>query len=258
MNKTGIEYLDFTWNPTHGCSRISAGCDNCWAEFMAKKLAAWGAPGYDPQAPFNVTLHPGRLDEPLKRKKPARIGVSFMGDLFHGDVSHKFIRQIFDVMIKSDHTFIILTKRPLRMESVLVKEFSKAQLNNMDNIWFGVTAESQIQADNRIPALLKIPVKNHWVSVEPMLEKIDLYQYLICDSCLDPSVCWCRDPRVSWVVCGGESGSGARALSLDWVISLKGQCKRAGTPFMFKQLIRDGRKISAPKISGKQYMEIPK
>jgi len=257
MNKTGIEYLDFTWNPTHGCSAISTGCDNCWAKTMATRLAAMGAPGYDKQDPFKVTFHPDRLKEPLKRKKPARIGVSFMGDLFHGDVKIEFIWQIFNIMMVSEHIFLILTKRPLRMESVLVRMFDTLSFEAMNNIWFGVTAENQIQADNRIPALLKLPVKNHWVSVEPMLEQIDIYQYLICESCLDPSVCWCCDSRLNWVVCGGESGSGARAMDIDWVTSLKGQCKKAGTPFMFKQIIQGGQKISAPKLNGKRYMDIP-
>lgn len=258
MNKTGIEYLDLTWNPTHGCVPISIGCQNCWAKAMAKRLAAMGTPGYDPLDPFKVTFHPDRLDEPLKQKKLARIGVSFMGDLFHPLVAVESIRQIFNVMMACDHTFLILTKRPMRMVKVLNLIYEAWAFEDMNNIWFGVTVENQQQADNRIPVLLKLPVKNHWVSVEPMLEQIDIYQYLICESCLDPSVCWCCDPRLNWVVCGSESGPGARAMSLDWVVFLKGQCRKAGTPFMFKQLIQSGRRISVPKLNGKRYMEIPK
>ena len=258
MNKTGIEYLDYTWNPTHGCSRISVGCVNCWAEEMSKRLAAMDVPGYNRQDPFKVTFHPDRLDEPFKRKKPARIGVSFMGDLFHPLVAVESIRLIFNIMMISDHTFFILTKRPARMVKVLNLIFEEWTFEDMDNIWFGVTAENQQQADNRIPILLKLPVKNHWVSVEPMLGPIDLYQYLICESCLDPKVCWCRDPRLNWVVCGSESGPGARPMDIEWVKSLKGQCKRADNiPFMFKQMIKAGKKISAPKLNGKSYMEMP-
>jgi protein gp37 len=251
MNKTGIEYLDYTWNPTHGCSGISSGCDNCWANAMAKRLAAMGAPGYDPGFPFKVTFHPDRLDEPLNRKKPARIGVSFMGDLFHPLVAVESIRQIFNIMTMSEHTFFVLTKRPDRMTRVLRMIYEDWYFEEMENIWFGVTAENQEQADKRIPILLDLPVAKRWVSIEPMLEPIDIYPYLMSEE-------YWLAPHLNWVVCGSESGPGARPLQIDWAVSLKGQCKRAGTPFMFKQIVQGGKRISLPMLNGKRYTAVPR
>ncbi|MCG8633757.1 MAG: phage Gp37/Gp68 family protein [Desulfobacterales bacterium] len=257
MNKTGIEYLDYTWNITHGCSKESPGCKNCWAERMARRLAAMGSPGYDPDDPFRVTYHEDRLRQPLKLRKHSRIGVSFMGDLFHPLVAVETIRRIFQIIFMTEHTFFILTKRPARMAKVLGMVFEDHTLEEADNVWFGVSAENQEQADRRIPALLELPVPNRWVSVEPMLGPVDIHQYMVCESCLDPLVCWCGDPRIKWVVCGCESGPGARPMSLDWAQSLAGQCGRANTPFMFKQMMQGGKKVSAPKLNGKQYMEMP-
>ncbi len=245
MNKTGIEYLDYTWNPTHGCSKTSPGCDNCWAERMARRLAAMGAGGYDHADPFKVTFHPERLDEPLKMKKPVRVGVSFMGDLFHPLVAVETIRLIFRTIFMAEHTFFILTKRPERMAKVLGMLFDESTLEEADNVWFGVTAETQEQADQRIPVLLSIPVDNRWVSIEPMLGPIDFYQYLTCEPCLN------------WVVCGCESGPGARPMHLEWAKSLQRQCRKAGTDFMFKQMMQGGKKVSVPKLNGRSYMEMP-
>jgi len=181
MGKTKIEWTNFTWNPCSGCTKISAGCKNCYAERMAKRLA--GKYGY-PEQPhhFDVTLHPDKLNQPYKWRKPRRIFVCSMGDLFHEDVGFEYILKVWKVMaINNHHTFQILTKRPEQMlkfvqwlagaDHISIAEFPQ-------NVWIGVTAENQKTADERIPILLKIPAAVRFVSVEPMLERIDLSQYL--------------------------------------------------------------------------------
>ena len=194
-----IEWTDATWSPVTGCTPISEGCENCYARRMAKRLR--GRCGYPTDEPFKVTLHPERLEEPLKWKKPRRVFVCSMGDLFHEDVPDEFIYEIWDVMVQSkQHTFLVLTKRPDRMKSFI----EKVMCNRMDyaltfggtpegkkarkwaqkpvqNVWLGVTAENQEQADKRIPILLQIPATVRFVSVEPMLGPIRLQRdWLMC------------------------------------------------------------------------------
>lgn len=223
MNKTGIEYLDFTWNPMHGCSPISSGCKNCWAKSMATRLAGMGMAGYDPRDPFKVILCPERLGEPLAKKKPALIGVSFMGDLFHDDVPFSFILRVFHAMgAANHHTFLVLTKRAERMADFF--EWWDFE-TSLSNVWLGVTVENQEQANKRIPLLLKVPGALKYVSVEPLLGGVDLADFLGFED-LD---------GVDWVVVGGESGAMGRPCHPQWVRSLRDQCKLAGIPFMFKQ-----------------------
>jgi protein gp37 len=211
-----IEWTEKTWNPITGCTKISEGCKHCYAERMSKRLA--GRCGYDKDEPFKVTYHPDKLDEPLRWRKPSKIFVCSMGDLFHEGVDDGFLCRIFDVMaVAEHHTFLILTKRPNRMREF----FARCVHGNFQNIWLGVTAENQQRADERIPILLQIPAAKRFVSVEPMLGPIEL-RLVGGPGDLD------------WVICGGETGPGARPMHPDWVRSLRDQCVRAGTPFFFK------------------------
>ncbi len=238
MANTRIEWAEAVWNPVTGCTPISEGCKNCYAQRMAKRLA--GRCGYPADEPFRVTLHSDRLDEPLKWKKPRRVFVCSMGDLFHEDVPDAWIDQLIWEMghMLQKHTFLILTKRPERMRDWFIKAY--AENLPYPNLWLGVTAENQQRADERIPILLQIPAAVRFVSVEPMLGPVDLSLSDGVD--LSMSVGTGLKPGKSylinsldWVICGGETGSRARPMHPDWVRSLRDQCVNAGVSFFFKQ-----------------------
>ena len=240
-----------TWNPITGCTKISEGCQNCYAERMSKRLA--GRCGYPKENPFQVTLHPDKLDQPLRWKKPRMIFVCSMGDLFHDDIDFGWIRRIWATMtINRQHIYLILTKRPERMKSFfewMDKQEFKIE-TSWDNIWLGVTTENQQRADERIPILLQIPAAVRFVSVEPMLGPVDLTQIDIggnvwinsltgdCKSYHPYGGMWKINEsknKLDWVICGGETGPGARPMHPEWARSLRDQCQAAGTPFFFKQ-----------------------
>lgn len=263
---TKIEWTEATWNPVSGCTKISDGCKNCYAETMVKRLKAIGIKEYENG--FAVTLHPSRLREPLERKKPTMYFVCSMGDLFHEDVPFAFIDQIFATMVLCpQHTFQVLTKRPERMKKYLEDEDRKfldiAGKNSciypLPNIWLGVTAENQEQTDKRIPILLDTPAALRFVSIEPMLSHIDLTKYLVryrCYSCGQESLespdkcpsCGHSElgdkyfsSAIDWVIVGGETGTGARPLQYEWVKDIQEQCKAAHIPFFFKKWGKLGR-----------------
>ena len=254
MGKSKIEWTEATWNPLSGCTKISDGCKNCYAEKMANRLKAMGAKGYENG--FAVTLHPDRLDEPLKRKMPTMYFVCSMGDLFHEDVPFEFIDSVWAVMAAAgQHTFQVLTKRPDRMKEYFnnqkyspnslgiaiariagnkeTKDFSQP----LPNVWLGVTAENQEQADKRIPILIDTPAAVRFVSIEPMLGEINLqklHRKMVNGAPAYP----CNEPYLfdlDWVIVGGETGANARPMHPDWVRSIKEQCEEAKVPFFFKQ-----------------------
>lgn len=246
MNKTGIEYLTHTWNPlAMRCTRVSPACDHCWHLAMAHRMAK------NPKLSQEVrdtmagktgpVLLKSRLDEPRRRKIPSAIGVQFMGDLFHKDVSYKWIISIFHTMINlaPQHRYLILTKRPRRMLEYLLttRWLDRGNLEaKVENIDFGVTAENQKQADRRIAELLKLKIHYPWltlfVSIEPMLGDINIMRYL------DPGALTHEEAPfksgLGWVICGGETGPGARPVHPAWVRSIRDQCIAADTPFFFK------------------------
>lgn len=365
MSKTKIEWADRTYNPVTGCTPISDGCANCYAKRMSERFA--GPWGLDPAEPFKVTLHPERLDEPLRWKKPSKVFVCSMSDLFHEDVPDKFIVDVLSVIAEAwQHTFLILTKRPERMREI----FAGSTIANdvwlqttrgvnaekspwpLPNVWIGVTAENQEQADKRIPILLQIPAAKRFVSVEPMLGAVDLSKWIppctpftpenapetwgkfawpewvpnrVSEQIMDFWGQFGRKPKdwaknalenqsppfgsymtykedgkefsgrwvfawnnigrligdndeiyypcipreglfdtrkfywndLHWVICGGESGPGARPMHLDWARSLRDQCQSAGTPFMFKQMIVGGKKVGLPELDGVVHNQYP-
>ncbi len=257
MNKTGIDYLDYSWNPTHGCDPISPGCKHCWAMVMAKRLAGMGVRGYSKDDPFKVVCFPEKLDEPMKVKKPSRIGVSFMGDLFHDDVPFAFVLKVWTMMVACEqHTFMVLTKRPKRMAQ-FVKWITEDGSTIDANIHLGVTVCNQKEADEKIPILMSIPAAHHFVSFEPLLaDPGDIERYLMsCDECgnrgstgiyglnnagqslcLDACVKGGEGPSLDLVILGGESGPGARPMDVEWARSVKRQCDSAGVAFHMKQM----------------------
>ena len=268
MGSSKIEWTEKTWNPVTGCTPVSPGCDHCYAARMATRLA--GRAGYPADNPFAVTCHPDKLDQPLHWRKPCRVFVCSMGDLFHPDVPDSFIDQVFAIMAACpQHTFQVLTKRPERMVKYLHNyghahlwdriyaaartlpehKVLKRNLLNIQyfpawplpNVWLGVTCEDQQRADERIPLLLQCPAAVRFVSCEPLLGPVDLgircnVPGMDCVDCPAPE-CSLRgnERQVDWVICGGETGPGARPMHPDWARSLRDQCKAAGVAFFFKQ-----------------------
>ncbi|MFZ3091879.1 MAG: phage Gp37/Gp68 family protein [Nitrospirota bacterium] len=207
-----IEWTEQTWNPTSGCNKVSHGCQNCYAEAMARRLKAIGVSGY--KNGFNLTLHPNRLFEPLRRSTPTVYFVNSMSDIFHADIPDIYVRKVFDVIKKAPHhTFQVLTKRADRM----VEFFRSYEVPQ--NAWIGVTVENKRHGIPRINKLRKVKAGTRFLSVEPLLEdleKIDLTD-------------------IHWVIVGGESGLKARPMKPEWVMSIKRQCKKQEVAFFFKQ-----------------------
>lgn len=268
MANTSIQWTNKVWNPVTGCTKISAGCAHCYAERMAHRLA--GRCGYPP-APdeFKVTLHPDKLSEPGKWRKPSMVFVDSMGDLFHPDVPDTFIEMVFLRMANFYwHTFQVLTKRAERMQRFVsaldTKEIIGDAVRPFRNIWLGVSAENQQCADERIPWLLKTPAAVHFVSVEPMLGQVRLTanpQWLTCWNCRgNAHLDGCTEkwrPTINWVICGCESGPKARSADIAWVRDLRDQCQEAGTPFFLKQFVIGGKLVKMPALDGRVWDQMP-
>lgn len=207
-----IEWTEQTWNPTIGCTKISPGCKNCYAESMAKRLQAMGIRGYEDG--FKLKTMPERVAEPLERKKPTVYFVNSMSDLFHEKVPFSYIDKVFEVMRKAHHhTFQLLTKRPKRMAKYAATRVVPP------NVWLGVSVEDKKYGVPRIDVLRKIDSTIRFLSVEPLLEDvgdIDL-------------------TGIHWVIVGGESGRQARPMQEEWVENVRKQCETYEVAFFFKQ-----------------------
>lgn len=258
-DKTGIEWTDATWNPLRGCSRISEGCRNCYAESVANRFKGQDQPyegliAKGGQWNGQIKLVPEKLTEPLRWRRPRRIFVNSMSDLFHEGVPDWYIDKVFAVMALAEkHTFQVLTKRPQRMRDYLsqdrrmewaqagvhiwggndpdaVSDFIQYGEMALPNVWLGVSVEDQATADERIPLLLQTPVAVRWVSAEPLLEEVTIFSM---DGLID--VIEGMPSPLHWVVVGGESGPGARPMHPEWARSLRDQCAAAGVAYLFKQ-----------------------
>ena len=253
---TKIEWADATWNPITGCSPVSEGCANCYAARMAKRLA--GRCGYDADDPFQVTIHRDRLDDPLRWRKARRVFVCSMGDLFHEDVPFHKISAVWDVMFDApQHTYMILTKRPARAAEFASWMDDVGRRIDYPNVWLGVTAENQTMLDKRVPALFSIPAAVRFVSCEPLLGLVDLRFEAAWD--LTDSG-FAHGPAVinlDWVICGSESGPGARPMHSDWARALRDQCVAAGVPFFLKQMDVDGELVKLPALDGRVWDQTP-
>jgi protein gp37 len=207
-----IEWTEQTWNPTVGCTKISPGCKNCYAETMARRLHAMGTPGYENR--FRLTLMPDRLAEPLERRKPTVYFVNSMSDLFHEKVPLDYARRVFDVMNRApQHTFQVLTKRAGRMAAFC------RDVEVPGNVWLGVSVENRKYGVPRIPVLRTIRAQLRFLSVEPLLEDLGVINL----------------SGIQWVIVGGESGCKARPMKPTWVENIKRQCDAASVAFFFKQ-----------------------
>ncbi len=246
---TGIEWTDATWNPTTGCDRVSPGCDHCYALTLAKRLKSMGNPRYqrdgNPRASgfgFGLTVHEDKLAEPLYWKKPRRIFVNSMSDLFHSLVPTEFIYRVFEVMGEAQqHQFQVLTKRPRRMTKVVSDWYRAMGLEPLPNVWLGTSVENQDWADRRMPMLLTAPTAVRFLSCEPLLGPIRL----------------AHTSGIDWVIVGGESGSQARQMAPKWVRSLRDQCVSAGIPFFFKQWGGRTPKAGGRVLDGRTWDEMP-
>lgn len=228
-----IEWTDATWNPLTGCTAISEGCKNCYAERMAKRLKLMGKARY--ANGFDVTLHPDLLDEPLRWRKPRMVFVNSMSDLFHKDVPLEFIKDAFAVMNKaSRHTFQILTKRSTRLKELA------PQLTWTPNIWMGVTVESSKYL-HRVEDLRSVPAAVRFLSIEPMLSSL-------------PGL---KLDGIDWVIVGGESGPGARPIHIDWAREVRDTCIRENAPFFFKQWGGTNKKKTGRILDGEMWGQFP-
>lgn len=215
-----IEWTEATWNPTTGCDKVSAGCDNCYALALAKRLKAMGAPKYqtdgDPRTSgpgFGVAVHPQALRIPYSWRQPRLVFVNSMSDLFHARVPLAFVRDVFAVMADTpQHTYQVLTKRAARLRKIADR------LDWPDNVWMGVSVEDQ-DAFDRIDDLRRVPAAVRFLSCEPLLGPLDGIDLT----------------GIDWVIAGGESGPAHRLLDPAWVTDLRDTCKAAGVPFFFKQ-----------------------
>lgn len=235
MAETGIEWADVVWNPTVGCTRTSPGCKNCYAFTLHDRRHAAHKAGKDvPKQyakPFTeLQLMPDRLDAPLHWRKPKKVFVNSVSDLFHEDVPDEFINSVFRTMIAAkQHIFQVLTKRAERMADYCSNRwghFHGKEFPLASNIWLGVSVENQACADERIPHLLATPAAVRFLSCEPLLAEVDLVKWL---GGLPAAA------GISWVICGGESGPHARSCQVEWIRSLVSQCKAASVPVFVKQ-----------------------
>ena len=210
---SAIAWTDATWNPVTGCTKVSPGCDHCYAERIAETKR--GTPAFP--VGFDVQLRPHKLKDPLRWKTPRRVFVNSMSDLFHRAVPDEYLRTVWDTMLEADHhTYQVLTKRPHRM----AHKVRTLGLQPAAHIWLGTSAEDQRWADSRIPALLSIDTQVRFVSAEPLLGAIDLTPWL---------------GGLAWVIAGGESGPGRRPMELAWARSLRDQCYATGAAYFYKQ-----------------------
>jgi protein gp37 len=232
--QTTIEWTEATWNPVTGCTKVSAGCANCYAERISRRLRAAGQKRY--HNGFKLTFHPEALDEPYRWKKPRMIFVNSMSDLFHEKIPFEFIRDVFDVMKDNKHhTFQILTKRSRRLREMA------PLLKWSENIWMGVTIESNDYV-RRADDLRKVNAIVRFLSLEPLLGPVP-------DLELD---------GIDWVIVGGESGPGARHIEEKWVLDIKEKCENGHrTPFFFKQWGGVNKKKTGRILQGKTWDNYP-
>jgi protein gp37 len=263
-NETAIGWTNKSWNPVTGCSKVSEGCRNCYAEAISLRFGRSKHPWSAQYAAENVVLHPERMGIPLTWKTPSMCFVNSMSDLFHELVPYEYIASVFDMMGWSarQHTYQVLTKRPERMAAVVAKIVAeKFGGEPPANVWLGTSVEDQKAADERIPELLKAPAAVRFLSCEPLLGPLDLSLWTACDhpsSDGDGHGAWiCSGcgalhhseptgvggftrtvtdrPGLAWCIVGGESGQKHRPMDLDWARQIIGQCQQAGIATFVKQ-----------------------
>ena len=233
MPKTAIEWTDVTWNPVTGCTKISPGCAHCYAE---RNTLRWKTgPAYLPGV-AEVRLHHERLEQPLHWRKPRRVFVCSMSDLFHPEVDDGFIQQVLNICRATPHhTYQVLTKRAARLDEWRAFDWPP-------NVWLGVSVENPVWAGLRIPSLLGVDVRVRFLSCEPLLKPLELAPYLY---------------GLQWVIVGGESGPRARPMVAEWVRAIRDDCARGGVAFFFKQWGGATPKSGGRLLDGRTYNQFP-
>jgi protein gp37 len=280
-SKSEIQWTDSTWNPITGCSKVSPGCANCYAEELSLRRG-WSQQPWTPEhAAENVVLHPERLDMPLHWRAPRRVFVNSMSDLFHELVPSAFINEVWRMMFNTPrHTYQVLTKRPERLRAWTQGKAAAAGWPIDEiwpaHIWIGTSVENQHWADVRVPILLDTPAAVRFLSCEPLLGPVSLDRWLgllpgnewDC-LCADISPvdrpCICCEGRyelgqrsgLSWVIVGGESGPHYRPMHLDWARTLRNQCLAGGISFFFKQVGGRTPKAGGRELDGRTWDEFP-
>ncbi len=238
-NNSKIEWTDATWNPVRGCSKVSPGCANCYAETFAERFR--GVPGHPYEHGFDLQLVPEKLAEPLRWRTPKMIFVNSMSDLFQEDVPDNYIVSVVRVMqLANWHTYQVLTKRSERMRDMLHTKLRFAA--TLPHIWWGVSVENKKLGLERIAHLQASPAGVRFLSIEPLLEDLGLFQLT----------------GIRWVIVGGESGAGARPMEKSWVLSIRNQCRKAKVPFFFKQWCGVRKSETGRSLDGKTYDEFPR
>lgn len=226
---TGIEWTDKTWNPTTGCDKVSPGCTHCYAEALTKRFSKNFPNGFD------LTQHPERLEEPKRWRKPSRIFVNSMSDLFHEEVDISFLKDVFEVIRETPwHIYQILTKRPERVLQLA------SQLDWHENIWMGVSVENQNYV-HRVDLLRQVPATVRFLSCEPLIGSLQL-----------------NLADIHWVIVGGESGLKHRLMQVEWAQSIRDQCQAAGVAFFFKQWGGRTPKAGGRLLDGQIWDEMPR
>lgn len=237
-DKSAIEWTDATWNPVTGCTKISAGCDNCYAARFSERFR--GVPGHPFETGFDLTMRPERLAQPLAWKKPRRIFVNSMSDLFHKEIPKSYIAAVFDTMEAADwHVYQVLTKR-----SSLLQKFINDRYRTRPappHMWFGVSLEGAPTV-SRIAHLQRANASIRFLSIEPLIAPVGTLN-------LD---------GIDWVIVGGESGPHARPMDRQWVIAIRNQCLKARVAFFFKQWGGRSPKSGGRLLDGREWNEFPR
>lgn len=236
--KSSIEWTDATWNPVRGCTKISPGCTHCYAETFAERFR--GVKGHPFEQGFDLRLIPEKLNAPSLWRKPLRIFVNSMSDLFHDQVPDDYIEEVARVMVQANwHTYQVLTKRSARMAELLRTRLNFAA--GLPHIWWGVSVENRQYGLPRIDHLRDAPVRTRFLSIEPLLEDLGPINLV----------------GIRWVIVGGEIGHGARAMDRKWVITIRKQCRENQVPFFFKQWGGARKSLTGRLLDGRTYDEMP-
>jgi protein gp37 len=236
-DNSAIEWTDATWNPVSGCTKISRGCDFCYAARFAERFR--GVPGHPFEAGFDLTLKPNRLDQPLRWRRPRMIFVNSMSDLFHKQVPRDYIDRVFDTMEAAHwHVFQLLTKRSSLMREYLRQRYRAGR--GPGHIWCGVSVEDA-PATSRIGHLRQAPAGRRFLSIEPLLGPVGPLTL----------------EGIDWVIVGGESGPGARPMDIEWVRGVRDQCRQQAVPFFFKQWGGFRPKSGGRELDGREWSDFP-